>query len=102
MQLSSDPRLSTLPSTESFAEGLEIFQLTPGTIVPRFRRHPAAESSLHVQQFAQGVEIRFRVPEPEVVVGTIVDSHGPVVQNGTVWRQNEVIAFLKGRVDLCT
>jgi len=102
MQLSSDPWLSAISAAESFADGLEIFQLTPGKIVPNFKRHAAAESSLHFQQFAQGVEIRFRVPELQVVVGTIVDSRGPVVQNGTVWRQNEVIAFLKGRVDLCT
>jgi AraC-like DNA-binding protein len=102
MQRSSESYLSALLPTESFAEGLEIFQLTPGTVVPSFRHHAAANSSLHFQKFAQGVEIRFRVPEPEVVVATIVESHGPVVQNGTLWRQNEVIAFLNGPVDLCT
>jgi AraC-like DNA-binding protein len=102
MQLSSGPYLSTPSVAVSFAEGVEIFQLTPGKIVPDFKRYDLGESSLHFQQFAQGVEIRFRVPEAHVVVGTIVESHGPVVQNGTVWRQNEAIAFLKGRVDLCT
>jgi AraC-like DNA-binding protein len=102
MQLSSDPCLAAISATESFAEGLEIFQLTPGKIVPSFKRHAVAGSSLHFQQFAQGIEIRFRVPEPQVVVGTIIESRAPVVQNGTVWHQNEVIAFLKGRVDLCT
>ena len=102
MQLSSGPYASASRAIDSFSERFEIFQLTPGNVVPNFERHDAAESSLHLQRFAQGVEIRFSVPEPQVVVGTIVESHAPIVQNGTQWHQNEGIAFLKGRVDLCT
>ncbi len=86
----------------TFEKNLEIFQLTPGTIAPRLDRFESNGAILHVQRFAQGVELRSVVPAGRVVIGSIVERRAPVFRQGTPWRTNEAVAFVRGAIDICT
>src|SRR5271168_5364086 len=86
----------------SFEKNLGIFQLTPGAVAPRFKSFESNGAVLHVQHFAQGVELRSALPAGRVVVGSIVERRGLVLRNGAPWRLNEAVAFLRGTIDVCT
>ena len=102
MQLSASRAFQRLATPAAFDKTLETFQMSPGAALPHFERFESNGSVLHVQHFAQGVELRAVLPAGRVVVGRIVDGQAPVLRNGTPWRPREAVAFLRGPIDVCT